>query len=316
MRIGLLVNPSAGRTRAARYHAGIAGVLRKAGHLVVDLTGPDAQSARVNARAHLGEMDALIVMGGDGAVQLALNVVAGTAIPLGIVPVGTGNDNATGLGLSRDPREALRLVLRQMAEAPAGVPTDAISVTTSRGTQWAMATLSCSIDAVVNERANNLKHPRNGFRYVRAVLEVVPRYKAATYRVRADDREWEGEALLVCISNIGYIGGGMHIAPEARPDDGLLDLIIAKGGLGTREILTVFPRVFNGSHVRHPAVFSMQARKLELEADRPQIVYADGEYIGDLPLSCEAVPNAVNVYRPPTPPTRSERARAAEETRP
>ncbi|MDO5496100.1 MAG: diacylglycerol kinase family protein, partial [bacterium] len=86
MKIGLLVNPTAGRRRAARFHAGLAGAVRRAGHLVVDLSGPDAASARVNARTHLQGLDAVIVMGGDGAVQLGLNVVAETGVPLGIIP--------------------------------------------------------------------------------------------------------------------------------------------------------------------------------------------------------------------------------------
>lgn len=309
MRIGLLVNPTAGRARAARYHQGLAGVLRRSGHLVVDLTGPDAESARVNAIHHRDELDAVIVMGGDGAVQLALNVVAGTGIPLGIIPVGTGNDNATGLGLPKDPTEAMKLILRQLRLAPEGVATDAISLEISGRQTWAMATLNCGFDATVNELANQMSFPKGGLRYARATLQSLPNYRAANYRVVADDWEWEGPGLLVGVSNVGYIGGGMHLAPESQPDDGLLDICIVDGTIGKLEFLTVFPRVFNGSHTSHRAVTIRQTRRLELSADQDHVVCADGEFLGRLPLTAEVVPGAVRIYRGPTPPPRSARAR-------
>lgn len=307
MKIGLLVNPTAGRSRAARYHAGLAAEVRRAGHLVVDLTGPDAASAQVNARAHLEGLDAVIVMGGDGAVQLALNVVAGTGIPIGIVPVGSGNDNATGLGLPMDPAEALGLILSQLRTAPEGVPTDAIRVTTSHGTRWAMAILNCGFDATVNELANTLKYPKGSLRYVRAVVQSLPDYRAAHYTVRADEWEWEGEGLLVGVSNTGYMGGGMHLTPDGLPDDGLLDVCIVNGVIGKLEFLTIFPRVFAGSHTTHRAVTIRPTRTIEISADQDHVVYADGEFLGRLPLTAEVVPGAVRIFRGPTPLPRSRR---------
>ncbi|HHW83953.1 MAG TPA: diacylglycerol kinase family lipid kinase, partial [Actinomycetales bacterium] len=310
MKIGLLVNPTAGRQRAARYHMGLAGVLRRAGHLVVDLSGPDAESARVNARRHLAGLDAVIVMGGDGAVQLGLNVVATSGVPLGIVPVGSGNDNATGLGLPTHPTEALDLILTQLREAPEGVPTDAIRVTTTSGTQWAMAILNCGFDATVNELANNLEYPKGSLRYVRAVIQSLPDYRAARYTVKADTWEWEGEGLLVGVANNGYMGGGMHLTPDGLPDDGLLDVCIVNGGIGKLEFLTIFPRVFAGTHVTHRAVDIRQTRRIEISADQDHVVYADGEYLGRLPLTAEVIPDAVRIFRGPTPLPRSERRRA------
>nr|NLD40973.1 diacylglycerol kinase family lipid kinase [Actinomycetales bacterium] len=309
MKIGLLVNPTAGRRRAARYHAGLAGAVRRAGHLVVDLTGPDAASAQANASAHLRGLGALIVMGGDGAVQLALNVVAGTGIPLGIVPVGSGNDNATGLGLPVDPTEALELILTQLRTAPEGVPTDAIRVTTTHGTRWAMAILNCGFDATVNELANTLKYPKGSLRYLRALAQSLPDYRAASYSVRADGWTWEGEGLLVGVSNTGYMGGGMHLTPEGRPDDGLLDVCIVNGEIGKLEFVTIFPRVFVGSHTSHRAVSVRQTRTIEIQADYDHVVYADGEFLGRLPLAAEVVPDAVRIFRGSTPLPRSQRTR-------
>lgn len=298
MRVGLLVNPTAGRERAARYHQGLAGVLRRTGHQIIDLTGPDAASAHANARNKLDELDAVIVMGGDGSVQLGLNVVAETDTPLGIIPVGTGNDNASGLGLPSRPDEALKLILRQMRLAPAGVPTDAIRATTTAGTRWAMAALNCGFDADVNARANRLSWPKNGLRYVRAMLEQLPSHEPPTYHVTTEDWEWEGTGLLVAASNVGYIGGGMNITPECRIDDGVFDILIVDGGLTRAEFLAVFPRVFRGTHTNHPAVRIVQAREFRLTTDRQQAVFADGEPLGYAPVEAAMVQGAVRLYRP------------------
>lgn len=298
MRIGLLVNPTAGRNRAARHHDGLAAAIRRAGHHVVDFTSPDAESALQNARARLGEIDALVAMGGDGTVSLALNAVAGSAVPLGIIPVGTGNDNATGLGLPLDPRGALQLILDQLAKNPSGIPTDAVKVAAACGPRWAMGTVSCGLDATVNERANAMKRPKGSLRYVRALLECLPRYVPPTYRVRGDDWEWEGPAYLVGAANVGLIGGGMRLAPDFSVQDGLLDVVIVDANVSRLELLTIFPRIFKGTHVTHPAVKVLRSRTLTVADDSEHVVFADGDFVCRLPFSCEVVPGAVNVFRP------------------
>lgn len=309
MRIGLLVNPTAGRNKAGEHHEGLRGVLTRLGHEIVDYTGLDAAHAQRRLSTLAPDLDAFIVMGGDGAVQLAVNAVAETGIPLGIIPVGTGNDNATGLALPSEPGEAMKLILRQMHINPKGTPTDAMRVTVSGRETWAMATLNCGFDATVNEAANSMTFPRGGLRYVRAVMSSLGSYKPAHYRIQGDDWEWSGSAFLVGVSNIGYIGGGMHLAPESQPDDGLLDVVIVDGDIRRTEFLTVFPRVFSGSHSTHRAVTMKTTRTIHVESDDNHVVYADGEELGNLPLDAEVVPGAVRIFRGPTPPPRSDRER-------
>lgn len=306
MRLGLLVNPTAGLDRGARYHAGAAHVLHGAGHSIVDLTGPDAASARENARANLAGLGALVVVGGDGSVQLGVNVVAGTSVPLGIIPAGTGNDNALSLGIPPDPTAAMHLILDQLRDQPSGVPTDAISTEIDGCHRWVMGTVSCGFDASVNEHANKRQRPKGSLRYVRALLETLPRYQAHTFQLTGDDWEWEGRALLAGIANGSYIGGGMRLAPDALPDDGLLDVVIVDGNISKLEILRVFPRIFAGTHISHPAVSVRRIRKLAVVDAGHHVAFGDGERLGQLPMSCEVVPGAVMLFRGAAPRPISE----------
>ena len=299
MRIGLVVNPTAGRERAARFHTGVQRQLEHHGHAVVDLTAFDAAGALAKARAEVPDLGTLVVVGGDGVVQLGLNAVAGTDVALGIIPVGSGNDNASGLGLPSDPRAALDLIVRHLDHDPGGVATDAMRVESAGTRTWAMGTVSCGIDAVVNARANAMAWPRGSLRYPVALMGVLPRYRMPTHRVEADDWSWEGRAVLVAAANVGWFGGGMHIAPTARPDDGLLDIVIG-GDIGPLRLLALFPRIYGGSHVTHPLVDVRRSRRVTITTDMPRSVYADGEHVGELPATIEVVPGAVRMLRPRT----------------
>lgn len=301
MRTGLLVNPTAGRRRAAGHHLAVAEALKGAGHRVVDLTGPDAETARANAVAHLAELDALVVVGGDGVVQLGANVVAESAVPLGVVPLGSGNDNANGFAIPHDVGEAVALLLDRLDADPAGVPTDAMRITTPQGTRWAMAVANCGLDAVVNKRANEMKRPKAGsVRYPLALLLELPRFRLTEYTIEAEGWEWTGTGHLVAAANAGYMGGGMLLVPDARQDDGMLDVVIVHS-ISKARLLTVFPRIYAGTHVKHPAVEIRKSRTLTVRADRELPVFADGEDLGTLPARIEVVPGAVRVLRKATP---------------
>ncbi|MFI2102398.1 diacylglycerol/lipid kinase family protein [Isoptericola sp. NPDC019693] len=208
-RLGVVVNPTAGRGRAVHAGAGVLAGLRRAGHDVVDLSGPDADAALARARAAVDGtggtgVDALVVVGGDGMVHLGAQAVAGTDVPLGIVPVGTGNDFAATLGLPvRDPGAAGVALCRALDAGAAGRrPVDAALVTgpglvspgsgadqgagRADGPRWVAGAVSAGLDAAVNARANRLRHPRGSARYtVAAALELV-RYRPWSYRLTFD----------------------------------------------------------------------------------------------------------------------------------
>ncbi|GAB6902946.1 diacylglycerol kinase [Kineosporia succinea] len=269
--------------------------LRRAGLTVLEVGGDDAAGLRrAVAAALVPAPDALVVVGGDGMVNLGLNLVAGTPIPLGVVAAGTGNDIARELGLPvRDAERAAQSVVHHLHRP---VLRDAARVTTSSGeTRWFMGVLAAGLDAAVNERAN--RAPGLGrARYLLAALRELPTFKARDYRLHLDGEPERRTSLLLTAANCAAYGGGMRICPDARPDDGLLD-VLTVDPMHPSRLLALLPRLYRGTHVHHEKVAVRRVRRLRIDA--PGLVaYADGERIGPLPVECEAVPGAVRVLAP------------------
>ncbi len=249
--IALLVNPSAGRGRGARAAVPVLETLRRAGHRVRTVVGRDAAEALDLARAAVaGGPDALVVVGGDGMVGLALRAVAGTDTPLGVVAVGTGNDFARVNGLPvRDPRAAAERV----AEAVAAGRTRRLDLGRVEG-RWFGTVLASGFDSRVNDRGNRMSLPLGRFRYDAAMLAELAALRPIPYRVTFDDGpERELEAVLIAVGNGSSYGGGMRICPDADMADGLFDVCVV-GPCSRTTLVRVFPLVYSGSHPRHPVV--------------------------------------------------------------
>ncbi|MCL3862799.1 diacylglycerol kinase family protein [Actinotalea sp. K2] len=300
VRIGVVVNPTAGHGRGASKGRHVVEAARRRGHTVVDLSAANLEQAAQHARqAVVDGLDALVVVGGDGMVHLGVNVVAGTDLPLGIVAAGSGNDVARALGLPRhDVSTAVRAIERGLETGGRAVDAVITGPPDYSAHEWYLGVLSAGVDAAVNARANTFTWPRGGGRYVRALAAELGRFRPYGYRITLDDTTWESTGTLVAVANGGLIGGGMRIAPDARMDDGLLDVVIG-GPLSRVGLLGVFPRVYTGSHVRHAACHVARSRSVLLEASDvgppPPAAFADGERIGPLPLRAEVRPGAVRL---------------------
>ncbi len=305
-RVGVVANPTAGRGRAARARSEVLTGLTEAGHEPLDLTGRDYADALSRARAALAEgLDAVVVVGGDGMVNLGANVLAGTGVPLGIVAVGSGNDIAGALGLPVHDVPASLATLRRALTADDGVrQVDAVAVSTpgEPTSRWYVSSLCAGLDAAVAHHATCLRWPRNGGRYVRAVFAELSAFRPYGFRITADGETWEQEATLVTVSNTPLFGGGMRVAPGAVPDDGLLDLVTARG-LSRPAVVRLFPLLFSGRHVDHPAVSVRRARSVRIEpftalGANPPVAIVDGEPLTALPLQCDVHPRALSVLAP------------------
>ena len=293
------INPSAsfGSTRGVGPR--VVDALRKLGHTVTALTEPDAKSLLAAARAAVATRpDALIVVGGDGMVNLGANLVAGSEVPLGIIPSGTGNDMSRGLGIPLDDPERAIETLVAALQKPARV-NDAMRVSwpategEPAGERWSAGSMSAGFDAIVNERANSMRHPKGPSRYILALLVELVRLAPISYRLAFDDEVLEIEALMVSVGNNSSLGGGMKITPDAKFDDGLLDVMIVTP-LSRLAFLRIFPRVFAGTHVTDPRVILRQAKRIRIEA-KGIVAYGDGERFAPLPLDLEVVPGALKV---------------------
>lgn len=307
-RVGVVVNPIAGKGRGARAGGIVLSVLRAHGVDLLDLSGADASDARTRAESALATgLDALVVVGGDGMVHLGANALLEHAphVPLGIVAVGSGNDTARELGLPlRDPEAAVRLI-EALVSNGSYRPIDALEVTMADGRRtWCVGAVSAGLDAAVNARANLMLGLGGPVKYVLAVLHELVRLRGYGYRLRLDggpERAFAGT--LVCVANGPAIGGGMRVAPDALLDDGQLDVVIALTA-PRRVLLTLLPRLYRGTHVRHRIVSIDHGRSLWLAADAasphaaPPEAYADGEWLGPLPMTARVRPHALHVLAP------------------
>ncbi|MEU0942212.1 diacylglycerol kinase [Streptomyces canus] len=292
--ITLFVNPTAGRGRGAHAAQPAASALRAAGFAVRTVLGVDAADALARARAAVtGGTGALIAVGGDGMANLALQAVAGTRTPFGLVAAGTGNDFARALGLPvRDPATAGRLIAEALKEGRVH-DTDLGQA----GDHWFGTVLASGFDSRVNDRGNRMRWPTGRLKYDLAMLAELAAFRPLPYRITLDEgRVHEVEATLVAVGNGSSYGGGMRICPGADLTDGLFDITVV-GDCSRTTLLRVFPRVYRGTHVDHPKVTVLKAAKVEITAEGVT-GYADGEPLGPLPLSARCVRGAVPVVGP------------------
>lgn len=296
-RIVVAINPQASFGKSRAVGPAVVHTLRAAGHDVTSLTEPDLEQLRAaTAEALATKPDALVVVGGDGMVNLGVNLVATTGIPLGIVPSGTGNDMSRGLGIPVGNTEAaIDALLEALERRPRTI--DAGRVTHSDGSKsWYASVLSAGFDAIVNERANHMRWPRGRQRYNLALLRELAMLKPIRYRLELDGVASETDAVLVAVANNTSLGGGMLVTPDAALDDGLLDILVVQP-LSRTAFLRIFPRVFKGTHVTDARVSISRAKRIRIAA--PGIVaYADGERVAALPIEVEVRAGALRVLAP------------------
>jgi diacylglycerol kinase (ATP) len=292
-RILVAINPDASFGRNQNAGQVVVAALSSAGCDVTALQESSVDLLRLSLRRALAERpDALVVVGGDGMVSLAVNELADTRIPLGIVPSGTGNDTARGLGIPLgDPAAAIRTLLAAL-DAPRRVID--VGVVRHGGSETRFAGIvSAGFDALVNERANAWRRPRGKSRYTLALLRELISLAPRRYELSVDGTSFSVDAVLLSVANNGSLGGGMRIVPHARVDDGVLDLFTV-APLGRLRLLRFFPKVFSGTHTTLDLVAFRTLRTVRIDA--PGIVaYADGERIGPLPIDIEILPAALHV---------------------
>ncbi|MDT5026372.1 MAG: diacylglycerol kinase [Micromonosporaceae bacterium] len=350
--IAVLQNPRAGRGRHPAEVAAALAALRRTDREVRVLDAHTAADAsRACHEAVASGAEALIVIGGDGTVHVAIQAVAGTGVPLGVVPAGTGNDFAAAVGVTSDLVRAAEAITVALL-AGRTRPVDLARTTGPGGyDEWFAAVLAAGFDAIVNERANQMRWPRGRRRYDIAIFAELMRLKARRYRIvlrdtvggadqrgtvganqrdtlggadqrdtlggadqrvtlggadqrdtlgggdqrdhRGAEQRIEQDAILVAVGNTTSYGGGMKMCPAADPSDGLLDIVVA-AEMSRSTLVRLQPRLYQGTHVRHPLVSSYRARTVEIHADGIT-GYADGERACPLPVTVTADPGALRL---------------------
>lgn len=247
-------------------------------------TSPD-ESERAARDAVDAGTERIVAVGGDGLVRIALQAIAETDVVLGIVPQGTGNDFARALGLLGGS-----LGDQISAALDPGVPVDAMR--TGHGWVASVATLGFSGD--VTARANALRWPRGAQRYTVATLLQIPRLRTVHATIEVDGTTYDAATTMLSIGNTPYFGGGMKTCPGVAPTDGMLEVVVI-GDVGRAKFLSVFPKVFKGGHVDDPNVSVYSCRSVTVRSADDVVMWADGDELGPLPVTCEAVGGAVRV---------------------
>ena len=288
MSVRFLVNPKAGRGLGAASFDRLRKLASRAGAgFVVSRNAADlGEQAR---RAAEDGIERLLVAGGDGTMHHAIQGLVNTSCALGVIPVGTGNDLSGTLKIPPDLDVAVKRALTGSIRA-----IDLIRV----GETYSVSYLGVGFDSEVTEFANQVKILKGPLIYPYSVIHTLATFEPPSMRIVHDEGIFEGRVMFANLSNLPRFGGGMQIAPQAKIDDGLLDLVIVRE-ISRRALLAVFPKVYSGRHVGHPSCLFHRTRRAEITIDRPMTLYGGGEPVRPMaagtPVAAEVVPAGLKV---------------------
>jgi len=280
----VVVNPKAGLGAAASLATQVVGFLSSRGISYRMISPNSAAETRSLVRESLrsDKTTKLLSVGGDGLFHLLLQFAIEFKVPLAVAPGGTGNDFYRTLGWF--DHEITDYLERLISTEPTLVDVGVVDG------EYFGAVLSSGFDSVVNERANKMKWPKGPTKYNAAIALELPRFKAIEFKIFADEKVLEVEAMLIAIGNGQSYGGGMRVCPDSDLYDGLFDVMILHP-VSKFEFLKVFPTVYNGTHIEHPQVEVFRAKHIRIESRA--VAYADGERIGQLPVQVESLPQSL-----------------------
>ncbi len=284
----IILNPHAAGGRAGKLWTHIEPMLwDKLGELVLAVTQNPAEVTQHLDHAYASGLTRVISIGGDGTNHAMVNALAdlrerhpdGDPITYGMLPVGTGRDWARSAGIPMSLDDAATWIANATP-----TPTDIGLITWESGRREHFLNIaSAGISGEVDKRVNSVKRRRR-WTFLSATVASIFSYTPTRVKVTLDDATWyEGESWLVVVANGTTFGRGMKIAPTAKIDDGLFDVLLIEN-LPKLEALKALRRVYDGSHLTHPRVRFQQAQRVTLESDAPLMLDLDGEHAQGLRL--------------------------------
>ena len=284
----LVINPVSGQGRGTTVGTYVAGYLNQHTIDFTIVTGNSSIALSDHLKTFINknpDCEGVIAVGGDGLMHIALQLVVPSQIPFTIIPAGTGNDFVRTLGWDL---EAIDKQLHQViTTAPSAIDLGLVDG------EWFGAILSTGFDSVVNEKANTMSWPKGPMKYNAAIAIELPRFKPRHYEITLDDRTISTEAMLIAVANGRSYGAGMLVCPNANISDGLFDVMVLHP-ISKFEFMKVFPQVFAGTHISHPAVEIVRSKNVRIESKA--VAYSDGERIGQLPIAAECIHDAAMTW--------------------
>jgi len=286
----LVINPVSGQGKGAQIGTHVAGYLNSRGisyEIIIGRNGIDQADLLQRFLDRIPDCSGVIAVGGDGLLHLVLQKIIPAQVPLALIPAGTGNDFVRTLGWSLEDVDAI--LESVLTKKPRSVDLGVVDG------EWFAAILSTGFDSIVNERANAMSWPKGPQKYNAAIAIELPRFAPRHYEIVLDDRTISTQAMLIAVANGRSYGGGMLVCPHADISDGYFDVMVLHP-VSKLEFIKVFPRVFKGTHITHPAVEIVRSKSVKITADA--VAYADGERIGQLPVSAQCMPGALMTWLP------------------
>ncbi|MDI3098210.1 YegS/Rv2252/BmrU family lipid kinase [Streptomyces rochei] len=285
-----VVNPTAGGATSAAALLGVARLLREAGAGLETEYSRSLGHAREIARQAGEDGRVVLAVGGDGMAGGIGGALSGTGATLGLVPAGRGNDFARALGLPTEPAALAEVLLRGEPR-----PVDTIEVTSAvHHRTVVLGSVYAGVDALANRHANDTRLLRGAASYYAGALRAVTGWRPTRYRVTVDGEEHAFTGYTTVAANSGYYGFDRRIAPSARVDDGLLDVVMIHHAPRLL-FFALMNELASGAHVRRPQVRVVRGREVRIEADRAVPYGADGEVEALVPVTARVLPGALRV---------------------
>jgi diacylglycerol kinase (ATP) len=285
-----IVNPTAGGSTGAAALLHVGRLLREAGADLETEYSRSLAHAQDLARQAGQRGRVVLAVGGDGIAGGIGGALSGTGSLLGLVPAGRGNDFARALGLPADPAALARVLLHH---EPRAVDTIEVESAVHHRTV-VLGSVYAGVDALANRYANQAGLLRGAASYYAGGLRAVTTWRAARYRVTVDGQEHSHTGYTVVAANSGYYGSGRLIAPDARVDDGLLDVVMISEA-PRRLFFALMNELKTGAHANRPQVRILRGEEIRIEADREVPYGADGEVEAVLPVTARVLPGALRV---------------------
>lgn len=294
----LIINPRAGRGEAGRQASDIVARLRRHGlrDPVLLYTQAPGDATRLAREAIQRGASLVVAVGGDGTLHEVANGVLGTTATIGLMPFGTGNDFARAVGLHGDIDKACRAVARGETHY---FDVGTIEGAGTGGAKHFLVLSGAGFDACTARTVNEgVKYLSGAAAYVWGAIVTARKFQSFSLTLTLANGEiHQAPAMFVSMANTATTGGGMRIAPNAAPDDGLLDICLVRA-VGKLPMLWQLTKVFDGRHVNHPAVTMLRSSSVTIAADPPQPLLIDGEVCGATPAVVTIAPRVLPMKVP------------------
>ncbi|GGE19374.1 diacylglycerol kinase [Marinithermofilum abyssi] len=285
-----IVNPVAGNGRGQKVWRQLKKIMDERQIPYRVLFSEQAGHAEELARRAVlrSDVKSVIAVGGDGTVHEVGNGLVGSIMPMGFIPAGSGNDFALAHRIPANPGQALERILQHQVRRVDTADIDGKTMIGFAG---------IGFDGRVAEAVNlsSFKRWLGKLNYIWGALRVLRSFEPAQVSVSIDGKKIDvGGVWLIAVANNPYYGGGMKICPFAVNDDGKLD-ICCVNNLSRHQFLKIFPTVYKGVHIHHPSVTMRQGKEIIIDSDTRMVIHADGEVIGETPLTVTVRPRSLSI---------------------